>query len=69
MIETLSPHGHKLVWRDVAEIVVGCCVMAFPVAVTEGSTLRSKGVSFDEQCKVFEVCTTQSRLRKCFRPT
>ena len=21
-----------------------------------GSTLRSKGVSFDEQCKVFEVC-------------
>ena len=21
-----------------------------------GSTLRSKGVSFDEQCKIFEVC-------------
>ena len=27
--------GHQLTWRDVAEIVIGSCAMAFPVSVTE----------------------------------
>jgi len=35
MAEPLSTTGHKLNWRDVAEIVVGSCVLAFPVSVTE----------------------------------
>jgi uncharacterized protein (DUF302 family) len=28
-----------------------------------GSTLRSKGVAFDEQCKVFEVCNPAQAAR------
>jgi uncharacterized protein (DUF302 family) len=28
-----------------------------------GSTLRSKGVEFDQQCKVFEVCNPQQASR------
>jgi uncharacterized membrane protein len=35
MFEPLTPNGHKLVWRDIAEIIVGSCVLAFPVSVTE----------------------------------
>ncbi len=35
MAEPLSTAGHKLTWRDVAEIVIGSCVLAFPVSVTE----------------------------------
>ena len=35
MTEPFSTSGHKLNWRDVAEIVVGSCVLAFPVSVTE----------------------------------
>ena len=27
--------GQKLAWRDVAEIVIGSCALAFPVSVTE----------------------------------
>ena len=33
--DLLSTIGQKLAWRDVAEIVVGSCVLAFPVSVTE----------------------------------
>lgn len=28
-----------------------------------GSTLRSKGVSFDEQCKIFEVCNPKQAAK------
>ena len=28
-----------------------------------GSTLRSKGVAFDQQCKIFEVCNPQQASR------
>lgn len=28
-----------------------------------GSTLRSKGISFDEQCKVFEVCNPEQAAK------
>jgi len=35
MAEPISTAGHKLIWRDVAEIVIGSCVLAFPVSVTE----------------------------------
>ncbi len=28
-----------------------------------GATLRSKGVSFDEQCKVFEVCNPEQAAK------
>jgi len=35
MAEPLSTAGHKLTWHDVAEIVIGSCVLAFPVSVTE----------------------------------
>ena len=35
MTERLSTTGHKLAWRDVAEIVIGSCALAFPVSVTE----------------------------------
>jgi len=28
-----------------------------------GSTLRSKGVDFDQQCKIFEVCNPQQASR------
>jgi uncharacterized protein (DUF302 family) len=28
-----------------------------------GSTLRSKGVAFDEQCKIFEVCNPKQAAR------
>jgi uncharacterized protein (DUF302 family) len=28
-----------------------------------GTTLRSKGVAFDEQCKVFEVCNPQQAAK------
>ncbi len=31
----VEPLGHRLKFRDVTEIVVGSCVLAFPVAVTE----------------------------------
>ena len=35
MTEPFSTTGHNLTWRDVAEIVIGSCVLAFPVSVTE----------------------------------
>ena len=35
MTEPFSTTGHNLTWRDVAEIVIGGCVLAFPVSVTE----------------------------------
>lgn len=28
-----------------------------------GSTLRSKGISFDEQCKIFEVCNPEQAAK------
>ena len=28
-----------------------------------GSTLRSKGIAFDEQCKIFEVCNPQQAAK------
>jgi uncharacterized membrane protein len=31
----LSTIGQKLTWRDVAEIAIGSCALAFPVSVTE----------------------------------
>ena len=33
--EPLSTSGQRLTWRDVAEIVIGSCALAFPVSVTE----------------------------------
>ena len=35
MTGPLSTANHRLTWRDVVEIVVGSCVLAFPVSVTE----------------------------------
>ena len=34
-MERLTSSGQRLVWRDVSEMVVGSCVLAFPVSVTE----------------------------------
>ena len=33
--DLLTTIGQKLAWRDVAEIVIGSCALAFPVSVTE----------------------------------
>jgi len=33
--DLMSTIGQKLTWRDVAEIVIGSCALAFPVSVTE----------------------------------
>jgi uncharacterized membrane protein len=35
MSEPLLPDNRKLIWRDVTEIMVGSCLLAFPVSVTE----------------------------------
>ena len=35
--------NHNLAWQDIAEIVVGAAVLAFPVAVTE-EVWKSPGV-------------------------
>jgi uncharacterized membrane protein len=46
MSEPLLPDNRKLIWRDITEIMVGSCLLAFPVSVTEEVWTLSETLPF-----------------------